>query len=157
MERTISGWILMIVMAATAGCQTTGTHPVEASGDALTVTRTIPARFDAVKSAMKRTLEDEDIVRDIAGFPYPSEVQTSWRTWKTPLRKYATRDMAIPGRTLAVKVEQQGDICVVTARVATGKGIADDPLRSAALLDRISASIEPLELKGRRATPNGAG
>ena len=117
MQRTVSGRVVLIVVAATAGCQMTGLPSIEAPRDDLTVTRTFPARFDAVNLAMQSILKNDDALRDIAGFDYLKGVQTTSLTWKTLFRKVATRNLENGGRTLSVKVEQQAEGCVVTARV----------------------------------------
>jgi hypothetical protein len=155
MQRTVLGRVVLIIVAATAGCQTTGSRPIEAPGDDLTITRTFPARFDAVNLAMQHILKDHDAVRDIAGFDYSTAVLTTSQTWKTPFRKVATRNMENGDRTLTVKIEQQAEGCVVTARVSTGT--AGDHARSAALLDRIGESIDTMEPVGRRSASGDAG
>ena len=155
MQRTVSGRVVLIVVAATAGCQMTGLPSIERPADDLTVTRTFPARFDAVNLSMQSILKNDDAMRDIAGFDYSKGVQTTSLTWKTLFRKVATRNLENGDRTLTVKVEQQADGCVVTARVLTGT--AGDPARSAALLDRIGESIDSKEPAGRRSASGGAG
>jgi hypothetical protein len=141
MRRTVPGSLILMIVAATTGCQTTGARPIEAPPDDLTVTRTFPARFDAVKLAMQEALRDHDALRQIAGFDYSTPVQTTSQTWKTPFRKVATRDMQNGERTLKVKVEQRPEGVVVTARLSTGT--AGDPKRAAAILDRIAESVAP--------------
>lgn len=139
MARTVRGWFVLIAWAGTVGCQTTGVRPVEAPPDELAVTRTFPARFDAVKLAMQEALRDHDAMRQIAGFDYATPVQSTSQTWKSPFRKVATRDMQNGDRTLKVKVEQKPEGVVVTARLSTGT--PGDPKRAAAILDRIGESI----------------
>ncbi len=139
MQRTVPGWLILVILAGTSGCQMTGSRPIEALPDDLIVTRTFPARFDAVKLAMQEALRDHDAMRQIAGFDYSKPVESTSQTWKTPFRKVATRDMQNGERTLKVKVEQKPEGVVVTARLSTGT--PGDPKRSAAILDRIGESI----------------
>jgi hypothetical protein len=143
MRRTLSASFITIIVAAAAGCQTTGMRPIERP-DELTVSRTFPPRFDTLKRAMQQTLQDHDILREIAGFDYSKPVQTSSRTWKTPFRKVATRDMDNDERTLNVKVEERSQGVVVSVRLSTGT--PDDPAKAGLLLDRIaeSANLEPV-------------
>ena len=150
MRRTLPTRAFLIVVAATAGCQTTGTHPTEVPRDDLAVTRTFTAGFDAVVTAMQNVLKDHDAMRDIAGLDYTKGVETRWRGWKTPFRKVATRTMENGDRTITVKVEQQAKECLVSVRVLIGT--VDDRERSAALLAQIGESIAPAETSGRESS-----
>ena len=142
MRRTVPRGLVWILLTATAGCQTISSPPIEAPRDDLTVTRTFHAPFDAVNQAMQSILKDHEAMRDIASLDDANVVQT-WRTWKTPFRKEASRDIESGDRSVRVKVEQRTEGCVVTARVSTGT--EGDPSRSAALLDRIGQSIDTAE------------
>jgi hypothetical protein len=146
MPRNIPARLILIIVAATTGCQTTGLRSIEALPDNLTVTRTFPARFDAVKLAMQEALRDPAAMRRIAGIDYSTPVQTNSWTSKTPFRKVATRQMQNGERTIKVKIEQRREGVVVSARVSTGA--PGDPARSAALMDRIGESVA-LERAGR--------
>ncbi len=142
MRRAVPGRVVLImfVVAAMAGCQMTGTRPVDAPGDKLTVSRFYSAKFDPVKVAVEDIMHDHDVMRKIAGFDYSQGVTTSSWSWKGPFHKVAHRDMESLGRTLNVKVERQDEGCVVTVRLSTGDA-SKDPAQAAEFLDRIGESV----------------
>jgi hypothetical protein len=140
MRRAVPGRVVLIIVAATAGCQMTGSRPVDAPGDKLTVSRFYSAKFDPVKVAVEDIMHDHDFMKKIAGFDYSQGVATSSWSWKGPFHKVAHRDMENLGRTLFVKVEREDEGCVVTVRLSTGDA-NKDPVQAAEFLDRIGESV----------------
>ena len=139
-RKAVPGRMILIIVAATAGCQMTGTRPINAPGEDLTVDRLYPAKFNAVKIAVEDIMHNHEAMQEIAGFDYSQGVTTSSWSWKGPFHKVAHRDMENLGRTLRVKVEQQDDGCLVTVRLSTGDA-KKDLVQSGRFLDRMGESV----------------
>ncbi len=139
-RKAVPGRAILIIVAATAGCQMTGTRPINVPGEDLTVDRLYPAKFNAVKIAVEDIMHNHETMQEIAGFDYSQGVTTSSWSWKGPFHKVAHRDMENLGRTLKVKVEQQDDGCLVTVRLSTGDA-KNDLVQSGKFLDRMGESV----------------
>jgi hypothetical protein len=150
---------ILIIVAASAGCQMIGWYPVGTGGEGrslgVPVARTYAARFDAVDAAVKRMLDDPDALRKLADPNDAKLQQTStfamrW-PWEMSGRRRVTRELTWGVRTLTVELEQQEQNCLVTIRVWTG---ADgDDVRATELLARIAAMIDPAVKAAPPVTP----
>jgi hypothetical protein len=150
---------IVIVVAASAGCQAIGWFPISARSEGrslgLPVARTFPAPFDTVDGAIKHLLDDRDAIRDFADPGHARVEQTSqfsmrW-PWERLGRRRVTRELTYGIRTLTIEIEQQEEGCLVTIRVWTG---ADgDDVRAAELLARIGEMIDPAAKGATRPAP----
>ena len=95
-ERLFREECCVVILAAAAGCQMTGTHPINVPGEDLTVDRLYPAKFNAVKIAVEDIMHNHEAMqrdRWLRLFPGSDNVFlelerarfTKWRTgtWKT--------------------------------------------------------------------------
>ncbi len=140
---------ILIVVAASAGCQMIGWYPIGTGGEGrslgVPVARTFPAPFETVDGAIRRMLDDRDAIRDFADPSHARVVQTSkfssrW-PWERLGRRRVTRELSYGIRTLTVEIEQQDEGCLVTIRAWTGTD--GDDVRAAELLARIGEMIDP--------------
>ena len=139
-RRAVPGRAILIIVAATAGCQMTGTRPIKTPVDDLSVDRFYQAKFNAVKIAVEDIMHNHEAMHEIAGFDYSQGVTTSSWSWSGLFHMVANRDLLNLDRTVKVKVEQMEAGCLVTVRLSTGDE-KNDLVQSGKFLDRMGEAV----------------